>query len=119
MVPVPGHQPKPRGSRVQPCPAPGSPVSGVCTLSHRRRGDEVREDRTRRLGTLWAGVSPAFHTPPLQGWGVPDIISAKRKKKQKTSHVSNYHQADFPRLICWPLFLSWCKNTKGKILLRR
>lgn len=81
-----------------------------------RVGNEFRRIAPCRVGMVWAGTSLAFHTPPLPGQGVPEIISAGWGEKKPAEQVM-FQNTDFPRLICRPSFIGWRKNTKGKIVL--
>lgn len=107
MVSTSGHQPEPGGSRVQPW-ALGVTLlthpSGLHPVSLSALGVSSGRIAPRRVGMVWAGMSLAFHTPPLHGQGVPEIIRAgwgekTGKQMMFRNTARRFSQADLPALL--------------------
>lgn len=93
MVSTSRHQPEPGLASSAPLRALSGPVLShlwglrpACSLAAGRIGSGRAAAHQVRM--VWAGVSLAFHTSPLRGRGVPEIIRAgcwlKKKKKKQT-----------------------------------
>lgn len=86
----------PRGSRVQPwgvsIPLLTHPW-GLQQVLGRMGSGRIA---ARRVGTVWAGASLVFHTPPLHGQGVPDFIRAGGGKRKQVMLQNTTARQIFP-----------------------
>lgn len=85
----------PRGSRVQPWDVSITLLThpwGLQPVLGRVGSGRIA---ARWVGTVWAGASLVFHTPPLLGQGVPDFIRAGGGKR-KQEMLQNTTKQIFP-----------------------